>query len=127
MVRILMDVCCLNSYSEPSTGKEEHLDLVIEDLVALALLDLFELAEIEGIRVFCQPAAATRPALCSFQAQASCPLETINLPLASLEARLEDALSCALLRHFSIVIINTLHVQYERTSALDISALPRSA
>ena len=127
MFRILMDVCCLHSYSESLTGKEENMELVIEDLVALILLDLFELAEIECIRVCCQQAAATRLALCSFQAQASCPLETMSLSLASLEARLEDALSCALLQHFNIVIINTINVHRERAAALDITALPRSA
>lgn len=127
MYRILMDVCCLNSYSEPLPGKGKGMELVIENLVALVLLDLFELAEIEGIRVFCQPAAATRPALCSFQVQASCPLEAVSQPAASLEARLEDTISCALLQHFSLVIINGISVHPERTAALDLAALPHSA
>lgn len=127
MFRILMDVCCLNSYAEPLPGKGESIELVIENLVALVLVDLFELVEIEDIRVFCQPAAATRPALCSFQVQASCPLEAMHLPVASLEARLEDAISCALLQHFSLVIVNAISVHHECAVALDITALPRSA
>ena|SRR5579883_655203 len=127
MYRILMDVCCLNSYSEPFPVKGEGLELVIENLVALVLLELFELTEIESIRVFCQPAAATRPALCSFQVQASCPLETISQSVASLEARLEDTISCALLQHFSLVMINEISVHHERAAALDLATLPRSA
>jgi len=127
MYRILMDVCCLNSYSEPLPGRGEGMELVIENLAALILLDLFELTEIESIKVFCQPAVATRPALCSFQVQASCPVETVSQPVASLEARLEDAISCALLQHFSLVIINGVSVQHERASMPDLAALPRSA
>lgn len=127
MYRILMDVCCLNSYSELLPGQEEKIKLVIENLIALTLLDLFEVAVIEGIRVICLPTTATRQAFCSFQMQAACSEETTHLPADLLEARLEDTISCALLDHFSTVMINTISVLQERNAALDIAALPRSA
>src|SRR5579872_871959 len=106
MYRILMDVCCLNSYSELLPGKEENIELVIENLITLTLLELFEVAVIEGIRVICLPTSPTRQALCSFQVQAACSEEITRLPENLLEARLEDTISCALLDRFSTVMVN---------------------
>ena len=128
MYGILMDVCCLCSRSEALPDREECVERAIENLITLALLNLFEsaLIVIEGIRVVCLPATLTRPALCSFQAQAVCSQTITGVPADMLEVRLEATLSCALLERFSAVIVNTISVQRERDVALDIAALPRS-
>jgi hypothetical protein len=102
------------------------MERVIETLVFPLLPGLFEVVEIEGIRVSYQPVAATQPALCSFQMWAGCPLETLSLSVDALEARLEEAISCTLLQLFSLVIVNAISVYHIPDASLDTTFL-RSA
>lgn len=127
MYRILMDVCCWLDHAEASSHKEGSMDLAIENLIALILLDLFEVVVIEDLRVICLPATLSRPALCSFQMQAACSEILVALSADSLESKLEDILSCALLERFSTVMIETISVRHERNAGLNLAELPRSA
>lgn len=125
-----MDVLCLDGYSEMLPGNVENTELVIEDLVALILLDLFDVVVIEGVNVTCLPATCTRQTLCSLQVQAICLTEMINAPVHSperLEVRLENAVCCALIELFSAVSMRAVRVRYERNIASHFAALPRSA
>ena len=125
-----MDVLCLDGYSEALPGDGEHTELVIEDLVALILLDLFDAVVVDRVEVTCLPKTQNRQSLCSLQVRAVCPTEAAGTPaesLETLEARLENALCCSLIELFSTVLINTVSVRYERNAAPDIAALPRSA
>jgi len=126
MFRIFMDVCCLNNHPEPLPGTGEYMERVIETLVFPLLPGLFEVVEIEGTRVCCEPVAATQPALCSFQMWAGCPLATLSQSVDALEARLEEAISCTLLQLFSLVIVNTVSVYQIPDARLDTAFL-RSA
>lgn len=127
MFRIFMDVCCLNNSSEPLPDQGEHIERVIERLIFPLLLSLFEGVGIEGTRVHCQPAITTEPALCSFQMWATCPSETLSQSIDSLEARLEEVISCALLQHFSLVIINAVSVHHIPDARMDNPTFLRSA
>jgi hypothetical protein len=117
-----MDVLCLDGYSEALPGDGEHTELVIEDLVALILLDLFDAVVVDGVEVTCLPKTQNRQSLCSLQVRAVCPTEAASTPaesLETLEARLENALCCSLIELFSTVLINTVSVRYERNAAPD--------
>ncbi|HEY1353853.1 MAG TPA: hypothetical protein VGF67_29945 [Ktedonobacteraceae bacterium] len=127
MFRIFLDVCCLNNDSQPLPGQGEQMERVIETLVFPVLADLFEAALIEGIRVRTQPAAATQPALCSFQMWAGSPLESLSQSIDRLEVQLEELISCTLLQHFSLVMVNTVSVYHIPDARLDISTFLRSA
>jgi hypothetical protein len=126
MFRIFMDVCCLNNHFEPLPSTGESMERVIERLVFPLLPGLFEVVEIEGTRVSYQPVVATQPGLCSFQMWAGCPLEILSQSVDVLEARLEEAISCALLQLFSLVIVNTVSVYHIPDTRLDTTFL-RSA
>jgi hypothetical protein len=127
MFRIFMDVCCLNNDSQPLPGQGEQVERVMETLVFPVLLGLFEAAEIEGIRVRCQLAASSQPALCSFQMWAGSSMESLNQSVDSLEVQLEELISCALLQHFSLVMVNTVSVYHIPDARLDTSTFLRSA
>lgn len=127
MFRIFMDVCCLSNYSESFPGTGEQMERTIETLVFPPLLKLFASAQIEDTRVFCQPATATQPALCSFQLWASCPVEEVDQSVEVLEAGLEDGISCVLLQHFSQVMVSAVSVSRLPDTRLDITAFLRSA
>ena len=122
MYRILMDVLCLDGYSEVLPGNAENTELVIEDLVALILLDIFGMVVVDGVQVVSSPASATQQAYYTLQVQAACSAEEMGAPatsLALLEARLENALCCALIELFSTVLVNKLTVRYEHTAISD--------
>lgn len=126
MYKILMDVLCLEGYSEVLPGDIENTELVIEDLVALILLDIFGMVVVDGVHVACSPTREMQQSGCTLQIQATCSTETTSTPvtsLALLAARLEDTLCCALIELFSAVFINKLIVRYERHAASDAAAL----
>lgn len=126
MYRILMDVLCLEGYSEILPGDTENTELVIEDLVALLLLDIFGAVVVDGVSVTCSPASELHQSGYIFQIQAACSVDTTSaptIPLALLAARLEDALCCALIELFSTVLINKLLVRYEHPATADTLAL----
>ena len=109
-----MDVLCLDGYSEVLPGNAENTELVIEDLVALILLDIFGMVVVDGVQVVSSPASATQQAYYTLQVQAACSAEEMGAPatsLALLEARLENALCCALIELFSTVLVNKLTVR----------------
>ena len=117
-----MDVLCLDGYSEVLPGNAENTELVIEDLVALILLDIFGMVVVDGVQVVSSPASATQQAYYTLQVQAACSAEEIGAPAASLvllEARLENALCCALIELFSTVLVNKLTVRYKHTAISD--------
>lgn len=117
-----MDVLCLDGYSEVLPGNAENTELVIEDLVALILLDIFGMVVVDGVQVVSSPASATQQAYYTLQVQAACSAEEMGAPatsLALLEARLENALCCALIELFSTVLVNKLTVRYEHTAISD--------
>jgi hypothetical protein len=126
MYKILMDVLCLEGYSEVLPGDAENTELVIEDLVALILLDIFGTVVVDGVRVICSPASATQQACCTLQVQAACATEMRSMPevsLALLAAKLENALCCALIELFSTVLVNKLLVRYEHPATSYTAAL----
>lgn len=126
MYKILMDVLCLEGYSEILPGDAENTELVIEDLVALILLDIFGLVVVDGVRATCSPATATQQPCCTLEVQATCSTETPHTPtvsLALLAAKLENALCCALIELFSTVLINKLIVHYEHHAITDTALL----
>nr|HEU5380147.1 hypothetical protein [Ktedonobacteraceae bacterium] len=130
MYRIIMDVLCLEGYSEVLPGNVENTELVIEDLVALILLDLFGVVAVDGVNVTCSPATANQQASCWLRVQASCATEETTMPEASLEmleARLENSIGCALIELFGTVLINKLIVRYERVTVSEPVVLSRSA
>ena len=130
MYRITMDVLCLEGYSEVLPNNVENTELVIEDLVALILLDFFDFVVVDGVKVTCLPATRTRQTLCSLQVQAACPTEAARVSgdsLEALEARLENVICCALIELFSTVSMKKISVRYERNAAPGVVALPRSA
>lgn len=125
-----MDVLCLDDYSEMLPGDVENSELLIENLVALILLDLFDVVVIDGVNVTCLPMTRTRQTLCVLQVRAVCSIETVNSPVNAperLEARLENAVCCALIELFSTVSMKAVRVHYEHNAALHFAALPRSA
>ncbi len=121
-----MDVLCLEGYSEVLPGNAENTELVIEDLVALILLDIFGTVVVDGVNVTCSPASATQQACCTLQVQAACSVEATSVPkvsLALMEAKLENALCCALIELFSTVLMNKLIVRYEHPATSDAAVL----
>lgn len=121
MYEICMDVLCLEGYSEMLPGNAENTELVIEDLVALILLDVFGMVMVDGVRATSSPASGTQQAYYVLQVEAACSSEESILPttsLALLEARLEDAICCALIELFSTVLVNKLTVRYEHSALL---------
>lgn len=121
MYRIRMDVFCLEGYSEVLPGDAENTELVIEDLVALILLDIFGMVIVDGVQVTSSPASAARQAYYVLQVEAVCSSEEAISPTASLallEARLENAICCALIELFSTVLVNKLTVRYEHSALL---------
>lgn len=126
MYRILMDVFCLEGYSEILPEEGENTELVIEDLVALILLDIFGTVVVDGVSVTCSPASATQQACCALQVQAVCAAETASISevsLALLAARLENALCCTLIELFSTILVNKLLVHYEHPATSDTATL----
>lgn len=125
MYRIRMDVFCLEGYSEVLPGNAENTELVIEDLVALILLDIFGMVIVDGVRVTSSPASAARQAYYALQVEAACSSEdaiSLTASQALLEARLENAICCALIELFSTVLVNKLTVSYEHSAILLQSA-----
>lgn len=124
MYKIIMDVLCLEGYSEVLPGDVENTELVIEDLVALLLLDLFGVVAVDGVNVTCSPATPNQQASCWLRVRASCATEEAKAPDVSLdilEARLENAVGCALIELFNTVLMNKLIVRYEHTGALELA------
>lgn len=130
MLRITMDMLCLDGYSEALPGEVEYTELVLESLVALILMDFSEIVVINKVRVICNVATSARQPLCLLQVEAICPVEAMRLPVNSLdvlEMKLENALCCALIELFSNVQMHKIHVRHEQEAWLDAAPLLRSA
>lgn len=115
MYNISMDLHCLEGYSEILPEDAEHTELVIEDLVALILLDIFGTVVVDEVRVACLPTTPGRQACCELHVQATCATEeaeAMAITPALLEARLENAICCALIELFSTVLVNRLVVRH---------------
>ncbi len=131
MYSIRMDVLCLEGYSEVLPGNAENTALVIEDLVARILLDIFGMVVVDGVQITLFPASATQQAYYILQVQATCSSEEVNMSastasLALLEATLENAICCALIELFSAVLVNKLIVCYEPRGSAETAVLAYS-
>jgi hypothetical protein len=112
MHTILMDALCLDCHSELLLNTGANIEAVVESTIALILLDfLGEVVVIEGVKVIGAPATLNQSAQHLLQVQATNSNETIEMPIDLLEARLEEAICCALLEHFHTVVINAIEVQ----------------
>ena len=122
MLRIMVDMLCLDGYSEVLPGGVEDTELVLESLVALILMDFSEIVVINKVRVICNVATSARQPLCLVQVEAIYPVETVHVPVNSLdtlEMKLENALCCALIELFSNVQMRKIHVRREQGALLD--------
>jgi hypothetical protein len=116
MYRITMDVLCLDGYSEVLPNDGENTELVVEDLVSLILLDIFGIVTVEGVKATYTLATERHQSYCVLQIRVTSPIEAIefsqDMP-EGVEARVEDAISCALIELFNTVLINRLVVSRE--------------
>ncbi|HEX7733779.1 MAG TPA: hypothetical protein VF458_02915 [Ktedonobacteraceae bacterium] len=112
MQRILMDALCLECYSDLLLEERANIETIIEGMIGLILLDfLGEGIVIDGIKVICTP-ATTRPSQYWLHMQATSANAAIDIQADLLEARLEEAICCALLEHFHTVVINSIDTIY---------------
>ncbi len=113
MYQVLMNVLCLGGYSEVLPGDVENTELIIEDLVALILLDIFGTVVIDGVKVTYLPFTTSRSSLCRLQVHAVCATEAVQLQtktLDTLEAIIENHICCALIELFSTVLVGRVAV-----------------
>ncbi len=122
MYTILMDALCLDCQSALLLSEDVNNEAAIESLLALILLDFFGDIAIDEVNVTVAPATSDQPSLHALHLQASSARNTLDTPLTLLEARLEEAICCALLEHFHTVVINAVEVY----DALDDDAPPTS-
>src|SRR5258708_7716119 len=85
MYKIIIGVLCLGGYSEILPDDVENTELVVEDLVALILLDLFGMVAVDGVHVTYAPADSTQQSFCTLQVRAACSTEETSTPAVSLE------------------------------------------
>lgn len=112
MYTILMDALCLDCYSDLLLNEEVNIEAAVESIVGVLLLDFFgEVIAIDGVRLVCVPATPGQPSQHWLQVQATSSGEEVDMPIDLLEIRLDEAVCCALLEHFHIVIINVIDVQ----------------
>ncbi len=126
MYKIMMDVLCLGGYSEILPDDVENTELVVEDLVALILLDLFGMVAVDGVNVTYFPADSKQQSSCTLQVHAACSIEgtsALEASLETLEARLENAICCSLIELFNTVLMNRLVVRYEYNPTPELAAL----
>lgn len=117
MYTILMDALCLDCHSELLLSEETDNEAVIESVIALILHDFFGDIAIEGVKMIDVPATHGQSSQHLLQVHASSSNEIIALPIALLEARLEEVICCALLEHFHTVVINAIDVHQEGDDA----------
>jgi hypothetical protein len=112
MYTILMDALCLDCHSELLLNAGANIEAIVESTLALVLLDFFgEVVVIEGVRVIGAPITLNQPTQHLLQIHATSLNEALEMPVDLLEARLEEAICCALLEHFHTVVINAIDVQ----------------
>lgn len=121
MLKIMMDMLCLDGYSEVLPGEVEYTEMLLESLVALIFMDFFESVVINEVRVICNVAMLGQQPLCRLQVKAVCPIEAVRVPVKSLdflEMKLENALSCALIELFSNIQMHKVDVLQEPAAHL---------
>lgn len=112
MHTILMDALCLDCYSDLLLNEGASIEAVVESIVGLILLDfLGGVIAINGVKVICIPATLGRLSEHWLQVHATSFNEDIAMPLDLLTIKLDEAICCALLDHFHIVVINAIDVQ----------------
>jgi hypothetical protein len=117
MYHIFIDVLCRESYSAMLPEAGGNIEPGMEELLSLILLNVFGFVAINIMRTFYLPATSRALSLCALQMQATCLGGETDGSEEELEARLEDALCCALLERFSSVVINAISIKHERHSA----------
>lgn len=111
MYSILIDALCLDCYSEQFLIEGANIEALMENIVALVMLDFFGDVTIKGIRAIYVSATPGQSSSYHLIIQAASFNGTIDVPLDTLELRLEEAISCVLLDHFHTVVINAIDVQ----------------
>ncbi|HEY0755065.1 MAG TPA: hypothetical protein VGD98_13995 [Ktedonobacteraceae bacterium] len=113
MQTILMDVLCLDCHSDQFLKEGANIEAAVESMIALILLDFLggEIV-IEHIRVSCSLATLTQPSQHWLQMYATSANTACAIPVNALEVRLEEAICCALLEHFHIVVINRIDANF---------------
>jgi hypothetical protein len=125
-----MDILCLDGYSEVLPSEVEYTEMVLESLVALILMDFFEIVVINKVRVICNVATSALQPLCRLQVEARCPFEAMRIPVTSLdvlEMKLENAFCCALIELFSNIQMHQVEICDEQEARQDAAPLLRHA
>ncbi len=119
MYTILMDALGLDCHSDLLLQQGANIEPVVEDIAGMILLDfLGEVITMQDVRAHCiVPATADQSSSYHLQVRATSSSESVTLSTAELEFKLEEAITCALLEHFHIVVIHSIDVQYQRTDA----------
>lgn len=94
---------CPNRFCEVQSDDSASTEAIVEELVSLALLALFENILVEEVSVVFPSASASQDEqiLISLQAQGEGPLPDVEL--ACLDGMIEDRLACALLELFGLL------------------------
>jgi hypothetical protein len=112
-----MDALCLECHSELLLSEGVNIEAALESILALLLLDFFGDVVIDGVKVIYASTSPNQSAQFWLYIQATSSNGTIEMPIALLEVKLEEAISCALLEHFHIVVINAINVSHQRADA----------
>lgn len=112
MYTMLMDVLCLDCYSDLLLNQGANIEMVVESTIGLLLLDfLGGVITIEKVLATCVPATLNQLSEHRLHMRATSSSEGIDMSLDLLTARLDEAICCALLDHFHIVVMNVVDVQ----------------
>lgn len=117
MYLLLIQVLCLECHSVQLLQEETSKEAVIESLIGLLLYDFLGEVAIDEVRLTHIPASSDQDAHYWLQVRATGLNEELAMPIPLLEARLEEAICCALLEHFHIVVIDTVEIRQKRDDA----------
>jgi hypothetical protein len=110
MYTALIEALGLDCHSDLLLNKEVIIEAVVESVVGMILCDFFGEIAIGEVKVIFVPATCQQTSIHWLRVLATCSNETIETPVDLLQARLEHVISCELLEHFHIVVINNIDV-----------------
>ncbi len=111
MYTILVDALCMDCHSEQLLNQAAVIEMSVESMIGLILFDFLGEIAMGEVRVIFEPATCDHPSIHWLRVQATAFNEMIETPIDLLQARLEHAISCELLEHFHIVVINAVDVE----------------
>lgn len=111
---ILIDALCLDCHSDLLLSEGAIIEVILESIAGLILLDFFGDLVMRWLKVDVHPATASQPMRHHLQLQATSSSETVAMPLDLLQARLEEAISCALLEYYEAIEIKAVDVRQDR-------------